>query len=584
MDASPLNETERQELARILFPDSSSLPSINELEDRYPPRTGEGAISRVAPSPTGFAHIGFIYTSLINSILAKQTGGKFILRIEDTDTAREIKGATDTILDSLGFFGITPDEGLFRDALEGYVSKGAYGPYIQSQRKSTYRAVARHLILQGHAYPCFCTEEDLKRKSEQQIQQRLAPGYYGYWAEWRDRGLSDILDALKTNPAPVIRLRSIGAHGSRIEFTDGIKGRVSFPKNNRDIVIVKSDGQSLYHLAHAVDDHFMRVTDVVRGDEWLSSVPIHLQIFQLLNWTAPRYAHLATIQKSERELVKNETTGEEVERQIKRKLSKRKDPDASALYYLESGFPAEAVVEYLLNIANSGFEEWRKVNSQAHYLDFRFDLSKCNASGALSDLIKLGNVSKEVIARFTPDELLNRAIQWTSKYDTQLHDLLTRDLVYSNKCLQVESSAATKKSKRVANWRDLRRELSWCFRETFETLSSCDEPASIPTDLKREIISAFLESLSLADCREEWFNKCKRVAMDLKFSPSTKEFKINPEGYHGHIGDVTMIIRVALCRSTQSPDLYEVIQLLGEEEVRRRLEQCEMKAEKKDAH
>jgi glutamyl-tRNA synthetase len=569
---SPLSLADRTRIAQLVFPNFETFPSLTDLEKRYPPRQlPPGAIvTRVAPSPTGFAHIGFVFMSLVNQRMAHQTGGRFLLRVEDTDAKREVAGAFDTIVRTLSSFDLDPDEGFMKTSEGGFEERGEYGPYLQSSRTEIYRTIGYHLVCNGFAYPCFCTEEELEHASELQVKQKVRPGYYGRWATWRDASLEKIEKALGEGKPFVIRLRSFGDHRSRVSWNDGVKGAMSLPSNDLDIVILKSDGQSLYHLAHAIDDHFMRITNVIRGDEWVSSVPVHLQIFQACNWDAPHYSHLSTIQKQEMVTETDEETGQTVERQSKRKLSKRKDPEANVEFYLQSGFPVGAVIEYLLNIANPDFEDWRRANLNAPIREFKVKLEKLSPSGALADMVKLTSISKDFIARLDLEEMYSQGLEWAKRFDPPLGTLMEKYPEFTKHCLNIERGGA-KPSKRIATWLDLRPQTAWLFEEVFAEHKDFPFPEQVALQDRAAILEGFLSSYSPEDNRDVWFEKIRALASQLGFAPEMKTFKANPQGFKGHIGDVTMVLRVATAGSRQSPDLYEVMQVLGPKQVSARL-------------
>jgi glutamyl-tRNA synthetase len=569
---SPLTDAERAELANLLFPDASRLPPLETLEQRYPARNlpAGAMVTRVAPSPTGFAHIGFVYMSLINRRFAHQTGGRFLLRIEDTDSKREVSGAFETIINTLASFGLDPDEGFVRGKSLQFEEIGDYGPYLQSTRRDIYRSMTHHLIRTGFAYPCFSTEEELTKANELQTLQKVRPGYYGKWAVWRDAPLPKIKAALDEGKPFVVRLRSFGDPTKRTTWSDGVKGEMSMPESDLDIVVLKSDGQSLYHLAHAIDDHFMRITHVIRGDEWVSSVPTHIQIFKAFGWHHPHYSHLSTIQKLEMVREIDEESGKEVERQSKRKLSKRKDPEANAAFYAEMGFPPGAVIEYLLNIANSDFEDWRRANPDTAEADFKIKLEKLSPAGALADTVKLTSISKEVIGRMAIEQLHTEALAWAKRYDEPLAHLMELDPDYTRRCLNIERGGK-KPSKRISTWRDLRPQIAWLFDPVFGEITSFEYPESISADDRKAIVSEFLKSYNPSDDRDTWFAKCKDAAKVLGFAAEMKEFKAAPQNFKGSIGDLTMVLRVAIAGSRQSPDLHETMQVLGIERLKKRL-------------
>lgn len=570
-NSSPYSDSERLELAKLLFPDWQELPGIEELESRYQDRDlPAGAfVTRVAPSPTGFAHLGLAYTSLANWKLAKQTQGVFILRVEDTDEKREIKGAFETIIRALDGLNLSRDEGFFLSPNGEITEIGEYGPYLQSRRKGIYRGIVFEMVKSGKAYPCFCNEEELRAIADEQALRKLRPGYYGPFAKWRDAPLDKIKESLSEGKKFVMRIRSFGDPLQRVSWNDGVKGTVSMPENDLDMVILKSDGQSLYHLAHAVDDHFMKITHVMRGDEWLSSVPLHMQIFQSLNWEHPHYSHLPTIQKLDTATEEDPETGNMTEKQVRRKLSKRKDPEANIDYYWQEGFPSDAITEYLLNILNSDFEDWRRDNPTTSHTEFSLKFEKLPVSGALADLVKLTSISKDVIGRMAIEELYQQALRWAERFDADLATLMKKDEEYTRRCLNIEREGA-KPSKRISTWKDVRPQTEWLFDEIFENLSHFDFPEHVSEGDRKEILKEFNETLNMGDSRDEWFARCKEIAAKLGFAPEMKLFKKEPTKFKGHIGDVTMVIRVALCASRQSPDLHEVIQVLGESRVKAR--------------
>jgi glutamyl-tRNA synthetase len=575
--ASILSANDRNRLVELLFPDREQLPSLEALEAQFPSRSlpAGAMVTRVAPSPTGFAHIGLVYMALLNRRFAQQTNGCFILRIEDTDSKREVQGAFTTIVTALNAYGITPDEGFVLDAgpaHEGEQVKqvGDFGPYLQSERLKFYRACALQLVKNGLAYPCFCSEAELSEMSADQQGQKLRPGYYGYWAKWRDRSVEAVEAELKKGTPFVIRLRSFGGTQQRVSWVDGVKGKVSMPENDLDIVLIKSDGGSLYHLAHAIDDHLMRITHVLRGDEWLSSVPVHLQIFKAFGWEPPHYTHLTTIQKLE---VINEVdpeTGATVARQSKRKLSKRKDPEANAFFYLEQGVPPGAAVEYLLNLANSDFEDWRKANPTLAADQFRVRIEKLSSSAALADPMKLANIGRDFISRMDTESVYTQGLVWAKRYDPSTAEMMQRDSAYVKAALNIERGGA-KPSKRIASWQDLKSQICWFFDDEYQAISSWPFPEHVDTSTRAKIGELFLASYNPSDDKDTWFAKCKQIAPQVGFAAEMKQYKAEPAKYKGHIGDLTNVIRVALCGSRESPELCEVMKVLGVERVSQRL-------------
>ena len=397
-----------KELANLIFPNIDKTPEY--YEELYPKRDlPEGAIvTRFAPSPTGFIHMGSLYTANFARRMAKQTNGVYYLRIEDTDGKREIENGISVIVDGLKVFDVQFDEGPVNETEQ----KGSYGPYIQSQRKDIYQAYAKSLIEKGLAYPCFCSEQDLNEIREKQEKMKILPGYYGQFAKCRTMSVEQMIERVKNGEPYVIRLKSPGNPSKKVRYEDLIKGVIEFPENDQDVVIIKSDGLPTYHFAHAVDDHLMRTTHVIRGDEWISSVPLHLQLFEILGFEIPKYVHVATIMKDDNG--------------AKRKISKRKDPEAAASYYKENGIPKEAVIDYLLNIANSNYEEWRRENPMAPSTDFEVRVDKMSVSGAIFDLVKLADVSKNVIATFSAERVYNEGLEWAEEFDKELAELMKK--------------------------------------------------------------------------------------------------------------------------------------------------------------
>ena len=541
-----------KELADMIFPNAKE---ISYYEEKYPRRNlPEGAeVLRVAPSPTGNVHIGTIDQALIAKKLAKQTGGVFFLRIEDTDQKREIEGGISQIIEALKTFDLEPDEGMTSETEE----IGNYGPYKQSERKDIYQAYAKYLLEQGKAYPCFATPEELDEMRAKQEAAKVRTGYYGVWAKYRNLPLDEAAEKIKAGVPYIIRFKSPGREDRKIQHKDIIKGKVDFPENDQDIVIIKADGLPTYHFAHLVDDHLMGTTIVTRGDEWLSSVPLHLQLFQEIGFKAPRYAHTPT-------LLKNDNGN-------KRKISKRKDPEAAASYYEEIGVPSLAVKEYLLNIANSTFENWRRQNKDLSIDDFEFHLNKMSVSGALFDMVKLADVSKIVISRFTADEVYNESLKWAQKHDSELVEMLS-DKDYSLKVLGIERGNA-KPRKDIAKWSDVKENIIYMYDEKF--LNSKQEyPYQVISDKEsiNKILELYIEKYyDENDDKQTWFDKIKDLAGEMGYAREVKEFKANPDMYKAHVGDVSTVLRVALTGRTNTPDMYEIMQVLGKTSVENRL-------------
>ena len=508
--------------------------------------------TRFAPSPTGFVHIGGLYQSLIARKLASQTNGVFFLRIEDTDQKREVENAVSGIVSSLKDFAIEPDEGMISEN-EG---KGNYGPYKQSQRKEIYQAYAKYLIEQGKAYPCFCTPEDVEEIRAKQEAAKIRPGYYGVWAKCRTVTVEDAMKRIQNGENYIIRFKSPGREDRKIQHHDVIKGKVDFPENDQDIVIIKADGLPTYHFAHAVDDHLMHTTHVIRGDEWLSSVPLHLQLFHELGFKAPKYAHIAPIMKND--------NGN------KRKLSKRKDAEAAVSYYAEEGIPAEAVKEYLMNIANSTFENWRRANPDKSMDEFQLQLNKMSVSGALFDMVKLLDVSKTVISKMSAEEVYENALNWASKYDQELAEIL-KDKEYALKVFGIERGNK-KPRKDISKWSDVKENVEYMYNELFDK-NQDEYPFQVINDKEsiNKILKLYVEKYyNENDDKQTWFDKIKELSGEMGYAKEVKEFKANPGMYAAHVGDVSTVLRVALTKRTNTPDLYEIMQVLGKDEIVRR--------------
>lgn len=541
-----------KDLANLIFPEAKE---ISYYEEKYPERDlKEGAIvTRFAPSPTGFVHIGGLYQSVIARKLATQTEGVFFLRVEDTDQKREVENGITGIVRALNDFGIVPDEGMISET-EG---KGNYGPYRQSQRKEIYQSYAKYLISQGKAYPCFCTPEDVEEIRAKQEAAKIRPGYYGVWAKCRNVTVEEAIKRIENGEKYIIRFKSPGREDRKIKHHDVIKGNVDFPENDQDIVIIKADGLPTYHFAHAIDDHLMRTTHVIRGDEWLSSVPLHLQLFHELGFKAPKYAHIAPIMKND--------NGN------KRKLSKRKDSEAAVSYYDEEGIPEEAVKEYLMNIANSNFENWRRANKEKSIEDFELQLNKMSVSGALFDMIKLLDVGKTVISMFTAEEVYEKSLEWANKYDNELKEML-QDKEYALKIFSIERGNK-KPRKDISKWSEVKENIEYMYDDKFLNKEQ-EYPYQVINEQEdiNKILELYLEKYySENDDKQEWFDKIKELSGKLGYAKEVKEYKANPEAYKAHVGDVSTVIRVALTGRTNTPDMCEIMKVLGKESIEKRL-------------
>ena len=539
-----------KELADMIFPDAKD---ISYYEEKYPERNlPEGAIvTRFAPSPTGFVHIGGLYQSLVALLSAKKTEGVFFLRIEDTDQKREVENGVTDIVNSLKNFDMAPDEGMISDIEE----IGNYGPYKQSKRKDIYEAYAKFLLEQGKAYPSFESQEELNEIRAKQEAAKVRTGYYGVWAKYRNLSLDEAAEKIKNGDPYIIRFKSKGREDRKIRHKDVIKGNVDFPENDQDIIIIKSDGLPTYHFAHAIDDHLMHTTHIIRSDEWLSSVPLHLQLFQELGFKTPKYAHISPIMKND--------NGN------KRKLSKRKDPEAAVSYYEELGIPSNAVKEYLINIANSTFENWRKQNKEEEIEDFDFQLNKMSVSGALFDMVKLFDVSKIVISKLSSKEVYDLSLEWAKKHDNELVEMLSNK-EYTLKVLGIERGNA-KPRKDIAKWEDLKENISYMYDEKFNIEEYPYQTINEEEDIKK-ILKLYTEKyLDISDDKQTWFDKIKELAGKMGYAKEVKEFKANPEKYKAHVGDVSTVLRVALTGRINTPDMYEIMQVLGEKRITQRL-------------
>ena len=543
-----------KDLANLIFPDAKE---ISYYEEKYPERNlPEGAVvTRFAPSPTGFVHIGGLYQALVARTIAEKTGGVFFLRVEDTDQKREVENGVTGIVNSLKDFDMVPDEGMISDTEE----IGNYGPYKQSLRKDIYQAYAKYMIEQGKAYPCFCTPEDLVEIRQKQEAAKLRTGYYGVWAKCRNLSVEEMAEKIKAGEPYIIRFKSPGREDRKIKHKDVIKGNVDFPENDQDIVIIKADGLPTYHFAHAVDDHLMHTTHVIRSDEWLSSVPLHLQLFHELGFKAPKYAHISPI-------MKNDNGG-------KRKLSKRKDPEAAVSYYKEQGVPTDAVKEYLLNIANSTFENWRRANPDKPMEEFDFQLNKMSVSGALFDMVKLLDIGKTVISKMTAEAVYEKTLEWAKEYDSELEALL-QDKEYTLKVFGIERGNK-KPRKDISKWSEVKENIDYMYDSEFYNKNQeyPYQPAISDKEDISKILDLYIEKYyDENDDKQAWFDKIKALAVEMGYAGEVKEFKANPGMYKAHVGDVSTVLRVALTARTNTPDMYEIMQVLGKDRIAKRLE------------
>ncbi len=552
-----MDNIQNKEIADLLFPNVSS--DIAAIASAYPPRalSADAKVTRYAPSPTGFLHIGSLFSALVSERVARASGGVFYLRIEDTDKKREVENGAAEQTETLIRFGVQIDEGVLNGT-----AVGEYGPYVQSERKDIYLSYVKHLLEQGKAYPCFCTSEELEATRAKQEGLKIRPGYYGEWAVHRDDSIGDVRKNLAEGKSFVVRLRSNGNWDNKFKFTDEIKGAVTVTENDQDIVILKSEGLPTYHFAHVVDDHLMGTTHVLRGDEWLSSLPVHLQMFRMLDWPAPKYGHMSPIMKND--------AG------TKRKLSKRKDPEAAIRYYLTEGYPNDAVIEYLLNIANSDFEDWRKANPDAPHADFVLKLNRLSKSGALFDLNKLIDISKNVISRMSAWQVYDLTLEWARENDSDFAGRLESQKEYFIQIFNIERDGA-KPRKDFSKWSEVKESVSYFFDDQFDVASLKDTqafPAHLERHLVAEVLRAYadrLQGAAFPATRDEWFEDLKKFAIERGFADDMRAYKAEPEKFKGSVADIAMMLRVSLTGRTQTPDLFEMISVMTVERVVRRL-------------
>ncbi|MBO5747066.1 MAG: glutamate--tRNA ligase [Clostridia bacterium] len=532
-------------MAELLLPDIDKEPAF--YEDKFPRRNlSEGVrVTRVAPSPTGYLHLGTLFVSLINRLVADSTGGIFFTRIEDTDKKREVEGGIADIITGIKHFGINIDEGFVEPERE----EGAYGPYKQSMRGEIYQCYAKELIKQGLAYPCFCTEEDLAATRAIQEAQKIRTGYHGEFAKHRNITPDEAEALIKEGKPFVVRLKSPGSEENKVVFDDGIKGKIEMPENDEDFVILKSDGIPTYHFAHAVDDHLMGTTHVIRGDEWISSTPKHLQLFRLLGFKAPKYVHVSPIMK--------------LDNGAKRKISKRKDPEAAVHFFAEQGYPAESVIEYLMTIAASDFEDWRRANPLEDYKKFKFNIKKMSASGALFDTDKLNDVSKTVISRMKVDEVLEHLLTWAKEYDPEFYEILNSDVDRAKAIYNIDRETP-KPRKDIIKWSDAKNYAEYMFNELYK--AQYDLPAHITAESAVKILEAYKSAYDPEHDNSQWFETIKSICPAANFATDTKAYKAEPEKYAGSPGDASTIIRVSITGRTNTPDLCSIMKVLGKDE------------------
>ena len=548
--ASRLSPEDRAALAQILFPHITKQPE--DYERIYPPRDlPPGAmVTRFGPSPTGFIHLGNLYSTLADERLARQSGGVFILRVEDTDNKREVAGAVELIISSLAYFGVRFDEGA-----TGEGDKGAYGPYRQRERAELYQCLACRLIREGRAYPCFCTEEELAGIRREQSAGKHNPGYYGPWARHRDLSMDEIRARLDRGEPFVVRFRSMGDPSGTFTLHDGIRGPHTLPENDQDFVLLKADGIPTYHFAHVTDDHFMRVTHIIRGEEWLSTLPYHVELFAALGYQPPVFCHTTVLMKMDGE--------------TKRKLSKRKDPELGLDYYRRLGYLPDAVRIYLLTVLNSNYEEWQKMNPDLPHTSFPFSTEKMGSSGALFDLDKLHNISKDTFAAMPAREIYDFLLDWSASEAPEIHGILAEDAVYAVSLLQIGRGGDNPRKDLVYG-----RQMIDFIRFFFDDLYEREDPypEQIAGDEATLMLEEYLAGYRYTDDAAQWFDAVRNLGLSHGFAAKPKDYKNHPEMYKGHVGDVSSLLRVALTGRRNSPDLWEIQQVMGEARVRRRIE------------
>ena len=526
--------------------------SVDEIFNKYKPRNlKEGAkVTRIAPSPTGFMHLGGIYAALINYMLAKKSNGVMFLRIEDTDTKREVDGAVELICSSLDKYKIKVDEGFDKDAKEF----GSYGPYKQSERKQIYHSFIKQMLIDGIAYPCFASQEELENLRKQQEKEGIRPGYYGKWAVWRNATQEQITTELDKNTPFVIRFKSNGNYENKIVINDGLKGKISFPENDLDVVICKTDGLPTYHFAHVIDDFLMGTTNVIRGDEWISSLPLHIQLFKALGFKTPKYTHIAPLQKMDGD--------------SRRKLSKRKDKEADIRFFDEMGYPEDAVIEYLLNLANSNFESWRQNNLTKPWQEFDLQLSKLSPSGALFDFNKLDSISKNIIAAMSKEELFENVFLWAKTNNVKLYDIMNNKDYVTN-IFGIERGGKNSR-KDIAKYSDIFDEIKYFFDDEFVVEKNVIQELGKVKNYK-EIAKKYLEILDTNKNQQEWFCDMQTLATEFNFATNGKELKENRDKYNGGITDFIRIFRIMITGKINSPDISQIQKVMGDNMVKNRI-------------
>ena len=543
-----------EELADLIFPEITE--TIEDLEKRFPPRDlPEGAkVTRFAPSPTGFLHTGSLFASMISRKMAKDSKGVFFIRLEDTDQKREVEGSGDSLISQLETFGVTPDEGFLGTDKE----KGQYGPYVQSKRADIYKVVIKYMLSHNMAYPCFCSAEELTAMREEQAKNKENFGYYANYAKCSTLTPDEAIKRIKDGDSFVIRFRSQGDYHNKVEIDDAIRGHLEMAQNDQHIVIYKSDGLPTYHFAHLVDDHFMRTTHITRGEEWMPSLPVHIELFDTMGWEKPTYAHLPVIMK--------------LDNGNRRKLSKRKDNEAAVSFFLKEGYPIEGFMEYLYTIANSNYEAWRDEHPTADKDEFKFSFDKMSLDGALFDLAKVQNLCKETLGKMSTDKFFNESYKWAKEYNEELASLIKANEGFYKQIIGIEREKENPR-KDYEKYSDILPLIKFFYSEYYnEMVKELPLYETYKKEDVQEVVNEYLKVMDLNLSEEDWFNQMKEAAVKCNYAANRKEYKANPENFKGQVSDFAAILRLIVTLRSQSPNLYIVMKILGEQEVRRRLQ------------
>lgn len=540
-----------KELADIMYPDVSK--TIEDYEKMYPKRNldEKAVVTRFAPSPTGFVHMGSLLAAFVSRKATKDTNGVFYLRIEDTDGKRSVENGIKGIINDLKAFDIKIDEGALSETEE----IGNYGPYIQSKRIEIYHTFAKWLVENDYAYPCFCSEQELEEIRSLQEAQKQRIGYYGKYAKYRFISNEEKAKRIQNGEKFVLRLKSTGDFNKRVVINDLVRGRIEYPENDIDHVLIKSDGVPVYHFAHVVDDHLMHTTHISRGEEWLPSTPLHIELFNKFGFEIPKFCHLGLLMKIDDE-------------GVRRKLSKRKDPEAAVSYYHEKGIPVEAVSLYLMTIANSNFEGWMDANPGKSIDEFKFDYAKMSKSGSLFDVNKLLNISKNYISRLKAIDVYEATLSWALEFDKDFYDLLVKYKDYTIDILNIEREQK-KPRKDFESYSSIKSYIWYMYDELFNNLNYEWQNITDKDEIKK-ILDVYLNKYDINDDKDTWFNKMKEVCDELGYASDMKKYKENPNDYKGNVADISNVLRVALTTKSMTPDLYEIMRLLGKERIEKR--------------